>query len=141
MLSLTVTMKITHLLIYRVRGRNLDFKNSKGEQDLLPSINNGSSLPDPVDWLNLLDNIDDSNSDNYSADEKVWGVFPRKLVIMSFLSYFQYLFSEMYVLLAGISFFSLISKWKLWQQPYTVISCDGLFWWMFVTSFFCQIKV
>ena len=49
MLSLTVTMKITHLLIYRVRGRNLDFKNNDGEQDLFPIINNGSSLPDPVD--------------------------------------------------------------------------------------------
>ena len=48
MLFLTVTMKMTHLLIYQVRGRNLDFKNSEGEKDLPPVINNGGSLPDPV---------------------------------------------------------------------------------------------
>ena len=51
-------MKMTHLLIYRVRGRNLDFKNSEGEKDLPPIISNGGSLPekwiDSTCWIILM---------------------------------------------------------------------------------------
>ena len=52
-----------------------DTENSEGEQDLFPIINNGSTLPDPVNQLSLLDNIDESNSDNYSADELLFSLF------------------------------------------------------------------
>lgn len=52
-----------------------DFENSDGKHDPLPIINNSSSLPDLVDRLSLLDNIDDSNSDKYSGDEEVCQVF------------------------------------------------------------------